>query len=198
MTDPNSLNLDPDVKERIEDYCIASFNCCKSNLDLWKSKPNNRNIIRVVTRKYYMSAHDISISSGFITLKALEKKREDPKWNMCHDHCYSPQFVGRMIMDNPDIYLNNYEKFREIFYASCTTIEITSEENRKLSRLTSNKKGKEFKIFVPTDKKYQHLNIQLVKRNYGRNWYQKPADPVSNYIQTPQELLDYEKQFLTE
>jgi len=198
MIDLTNLNLDPDAMKRIEDYCIASFNACKSNLDQWRSDPNNKNVIRVVTRKYYISVHDVSIPSGLITVKALEKKKQNPKWNLCRDHCYSPQFVGRMIMDNPDIYLNNYEKFREIFYTSCTTIDITPEENRELSHLTSNKKGKEFKIFVPTDKKYQHLDIQLIKRNYGRNWYHKPADSISNYIQTPQELLDYEKQFLTE
>jgi hypothetical protein len=196
MIDLTNLNLTPDAKERIDDYCIASFNCCKSNLDLWRSKPNNKNVIRVITRKYYISVHDASIPSGLITLKALEKKKETPKWNQCRDHCYSPQFIGRMIMDNPETYLDSYEKFKEIFYISCTTIDITSEENRALSKLTSNLKGKEFKIFVPTDKKYQHLNIQLVERKQGRGWYHKPTNSVSNYIKTPQELLDYEKQFL--
>jgi len=40
------------------------------------------------------------------------------------------------------------------------------------------------------------LDIKLVSRNYGRKWYAKVADPVDNYIATPQELLDYEKEFL--
>ena len=100
-------------------------------------------------------------------------------------------------MDNADVYLNDYDKFEKLFKVACTTIDITPEENRQLSLLTSNQKGN-FKIYVPTDKKYQHLNIELVERNYGRAWYEKPTNPVSNYIQTPQELLDYEKQFIIE
>jgi hypothetical protein len=135
--------------------------------------------------------------SGYITENALLEKRSNPKWTICKDHCYSPQFIARMIMDNPDIYLTDYDKFKEIFLIACTTIDITSDENRRLSLLTSNKAG-DFKIYVPTDKKYQHLDIRLLRRNYGRNWYNTPTDYVSNYIETPQEILDYEKQFLVE
>lgn len=182
---------------RIETYCLIAFNALKANLDLWRSRRNDKDVIRGVTRPYYDLVHALSIPSGFITVKALEEKQKDSKWVLCRDHCYSPQFIARMIMDQAEIYLDNYEKFRDIFYKSCTTIDITPEENRQLSLLTSNQKGN-YKIYVPTDKKYQHLGIQLVKRNYGRNWYQKPVNLVSNYIQTPQELLDYEKQFLTE
>jgi len=99
-------------------------------------------------------------------------------------------------MDNHEIYVNDYDKYFNIFKTACTTIDILSEQNRSLSLLTSNHKGK-YKVYVPTDKKYQYLDIKLVKRNYGRMWYKRPADSVSNYINTPQELLEYEKQFLT-
>jgi hypothetical protein len=189
--------MKPTTEYRIETYCLIAFNALKANLDLWRSKPNDKDVLRGVTRPYYDLVHALSIPSGYITISALNEKRKDSKWVLCRDHCYSPQFIARMIMDRADIYLENYDKFRELFYISCKTIDITPEENRALSLLTSNQNGN-YKIYVPTDKKYQHLNIQLVKRNYGRNWYQKPVDSVSNYIQTPQELLDYEKQFLTE
>jgi hypothetical protein len=182
---------------RIDTYCLIAFNSMKANLDLWRSRPNDKDVLRGVTRPYYDLVHSLSIPTGYITIKALQEKQKDSNWILCRDHCYSPQFIGRMIMDHADIYLEDYEKFKKLFYISCSTIDITPEENRALSLLTSNQKGN-FKIYVPTDKKYQHLDIQLVKRNYGRNWHQKPADPVSNYLQTPKELLDYEKQFLTE
>lgn len=185
------------TQHRIEIYCQIAFNCLKANLYLWKLYPNDKDVLRGVTRPYYDLVHSLSIPSGFITIKALEEKRNDSKWILCKDHCYSPQFIARMIMDNPEIYLEDYEKFKKLFYIACTTIDITPEENRALSLLTSNR-GNGYKIYVPTDKKYQHLNIQLVKRNYGPKWSFKPADSVSNYIQTPQELLDYEKQFLVE
>ena len=182
---------------RIDTYCLIAFNALTANLDLWRSKPNDKDVLRGVTRPYYDLVHALSIPSGFITLTALQEKQKDPKWHLCKDHCYSPQFIGRMIMDRAEIYLSDYKEFKKLFYIACTTVDITSEENRQLSLLTSNQKG-DFKIYVPTDKKYQHLNIQLMKRNYGRNWYNTPADPVSNYIETPEELLNYEKQFLTE
>jgi hypothetical protein len=98
-------------------------------------------------------------------------------------------------MDNHKLYVNDYEKYFQIFKTACTTIDILSEQNKSLSLLTSNRGGK-YKVYVPTDTKYQYLNIKLVKRNYGRKWYNKPADPIDNYIVTPQELLDYEKEFL--
>lgn len=182
---------------RIDTYCLIAFNAMKANLDLWRSNPNNKDVLRGVTRPYYDLVHSLSIPSGYITVNALEEKKNDSNWVICKDHCYSPQFVARMIMDYADVYLEDYDKFKNLFYKSCTTIDITPEENRKLSLLTSNQKG-HFKIYVPTDKKYQHLNIQLAKRNYGRNWHQKPADVVSNYIETPEEILNYEKQFLVE
>lgn len=187
----------PTTEYRIETYCLIAYNAMRSNLYLWKSKPNDKDVLRGVTRPYYDLVHSLSIPSGYITVNALQEKQNDSQWILCKDHCYSPQFIGRMIMDHSEIYLEDYEKFRQLFYKSCTTIDITPEENRKLSLLTSNQNGN-YKILVPTDKKYQHLNIQLVKRNYGRNWYHKPTDPVSNYIETPEELLHYEKQFLIE
>jgi hypothetical protein len=187
----------PTTEYRIETYCLIAYNAMRSNLYLWKSKPNDKDVLRGVTRPYYDLVHSLSIPSGYITVNALQEKQNDSQWILCKDHCYSPQFIGRMIMDHSEIYLEDYERFRQLFYKSCTTIDITPEENRKLSLLTSNQNGY-YKILVPTDKKYQHLNIQLVKRNYGRNWYHKPTDPVSNYIETPEELLHYEKQFLIE
>ncbi len=192
-----STTLRPSTLHRINTYCEIAFNGLKANLYMWKSRPDDKDVLRGVVRPYYDLVHSLSIPTGYITTRALGEKRNDKYWVICKDHCYSPQFIGRMIMDNSEIYLEDYEKFKEIFYISCTTIDITPEENRKLSQLTSNRNDG-FKIYVPTDKKYQHLNIELVERNYGTAWYNKPANPVSNYIQTPQELLNYEKQFLTE
>ena len=181
--------------ERTDRYCEIAFRSLNANIDLWKDNPSDKDTIRGVTRIYYDLVHALSIPSGFITDEALKKKKNNPKWIMCRDHCYSPQFVGRMMMDLSDIYLTDYQKFKKMWYLSCTTIEILSTQNKKLSGLTTNHKGN-FKILVPTDKKYQHLNIQLVERQKGIKWYEKSTNSVSNYIETPKELLDYEKTFL--
>jgi hypothetical protein len=182
---------------RLDVYCYRTFLDFKNLeiLELWKTNRNNTNVVRSITRPFYDLVHSLSIPSGFITKRALEKKRSDPSWSICRDHCYSPQFIYQMLMDNHDNYIDNYDEYYSIFKKACTTIDILSEENRSLSLLTSNKNGK-YKVYVPTDKKYEYLNIELVKRNYGKKWYNIPADTVSNYIDTPQELLEYEKRFL--
>lgn len=182
---------------RLEVYCYRTYLDFKNLevLDFWNKNRTNTDAVRSITRPFYDLVHSLSVPSGFITERALEKKKQDPKWILCRDHCYSPQFIYQMLMDNHEIYVNDYDKYFNIFKTACTTIDILSEQNRSLSLLTSNHKGK-YKVYVPTDKKYQYLDIKLVKRNYGRMWYKRPADFVSNYINTPQELLEYEKQFL--
>jgi len=182
---------------RLEVYCYRTYLDFKNLevLDFWNKNRTNTDAVRSITRPFYDLVHSLSVPSGFITERALEKKKQDPKWILCRDHCYSPQFIYQMLMDNHKIYVNDYDKYFNIFKTACTTIDILSEQNRSLSLLTSNHKGK-YKVYVPTDKKYQYLDIKLVKRNYGRMWYKHPADFVSNYINTPQELLEYEKQFL--
>jgi hypothetical protein len=182
---------------RLEVYCYRTYLDFKNLevLDFWNKNRTNTDAVRSITRPFYDLVHSLSVPSGFITERALEKKKQDPKWILCRDHCYSPQFIYQMLMDNHEIYVNDYDKYFNIFKTACTTIDILSEQNRSLSLLTSNHRGK-YKVYVPTDKKYQYLDIKLVKRNYGRMWYKRPADFVSNYINTPQELLEYEKQFL--
>ena len=51
------------------------------------------------------------------------------KTKTVHDHCLSPQFIGRMIMDNQEKYLSDYETFEEIFWYKCRTIIVTQREN---------------------------------------------------------------------
>ena len=184
-------------ESRLEVYCYRTFLDFENPkvLDFWKKNRNKTDAVRSVTRPFYDLVHSLSVPSGFITERALEKKRNDPTWTLCRDHCYSPQFIYQMLMDNHEVYVNDYEKYFQIFKIACTTIDILSEQNKSLSLLTSNRNGK-YCVYVPTDKKYQYLDIKLVKRNYGRMWYKLPADSVSNYIDTPKELLEYEKNFL--
>lgn len=184
-------------ESRLEVYCYRTFLDFKNLdvLDFWKKNRSKTDAVRSVTRPFYDLVHSLSVPSGFITERALEKKKLDPTWVICRDHCYSPQFIYQMLMDNHDEYVSDYDRYFNIFKTACTTIDILSEQNKSLSLLTSNRGGK-YIVYVPTDKKYQYLDIKLVTRNYGRKWYDKPVTYVDNYIKTPQELLDYEKKFL--
>jgi hypothetical protein len=167
----------------------------KANVERWFAKRNDKDRVRSITHGFYNTVHSLSVPSGLISVEAVNKKKQEPEWALCKDHCYSPQFIGRMIMDNSDKYLNDYNLYRKLFIMTCTTIIVTPEENRRLSLLTCNRNN-DFKIYAHTDKKYEHLNIQLVEKAEGVKWYMKDMKPSSNYIETPNEILEYEKQFL--
>lgn len=171
-------------------YCETTFNSLKANVHNWGDPV----YARPITRIYYIGVFDCGVpnQTGFISEAAYQNKLSKKK--VVHDHYLSPQFIGRMILDNPDIYLEDYEKFRNLFWLSCSTIVLTQKENDDLSFLTKND-GETYKVKVPTDKKYDALGIKLYKRLDGKNrWkYSEPTDEKPHF---PKELLEYERQFL--
>ena len=74
--------------------------------------------------------------TGFISESALQNKLNKEK--TCQDHYLSPQFMGRMILDNQEKYLSDLETYTEIFTIACSTVEVTVEENSILRQFTSN------------------------------------------------------------
>jgi len=179
-----------DIRQRkLEIYCKATFNALKSNLELWN--PNDPDVVRIITRQYYEGVFSCQYGdTGLISENAMNSPSE-----RTDDHCFSPQFVGRFVMDNAEVYLTDYNKFREVFISSCTKIKVTKSENRRLQQLTENKRGEMYKVFVPTDKKYEHLGIKLYKRPENKvRW--TDAQPTDENITFLPQLLDYEKQFI--
>ena len=100
-----------------------------------------------------------------------------------------------MIMDNQHKYLSDYEIFEKIFWYSCRTIIVTQKENENLSNLTSNRDEK-YQVLVPTNMKYNYLNIFLYKRDQGRTQWKYAKQIESNILDVPEELLEYERQYL--
>ena len=173
-------------KKNWEAYCETAFNNLKGSLHNW----GKEDYYRPITRTFYINVFDCAgvNHTGFISESAINNPKE-----RTHDHCLSPQFIGRMVMDNPDKFLNDYESFKNLFWIACSTITVTKEENTSLSNLTEND-GYDYKVKVPTNLKYEHLEIKLRKR-IGARW----ADSVpmnTSIIDVPKELLDYETQFL--
>lgn len=78
----------------------------------------------------------------------------------------------------------------------CHVLQLLLHQNKIEVYLLTCNRDNDFKIYAHTNEKYQHLNIQLVKKMNGTRWYEKNVQPVSNYIETPKELLEYETQFL--
>ena len=148
------------------------------------------NFFRPITRLYYIPVFDCAQvnHTGLISESAINSPKE-----RCHDHCLSPQFIGRMIMDNADVYLKDYTIFENLFWLSCSTITVTKKENKELSMLTKNN-GNDYKVYVPTDQKYKHLGIKLYRKN-GKRW-KESVECENNIIPAPLDLLNYEKKFL--
>ena len=172
-------------------YCETAFNGLRCNVMNW----NNPQYSRPITRIYYFGVFDSGNPNptGLISESALNNKLSSKKTVL--DHCLSPQFICRMILDNPDVYLVNYEEFQKMFWLSCQTIIVTQEENEQLSSLTTNNNDG-YKVAIPTNLKYNHLGINLLKRLEGKTRWKDAVMLNSNLIDTPKELLEYEEKFL--
>lgn len=177
--------------EKWEFFAEVCFDAMNGTLHRWKNA--NPDTLRSMTRIFY----DLVFSSGnsnpteYISVEAQTfkyTKRVKPT----KDHFLSPQFVARMIYDQPEIWLKDIVKFKQIFFLCCQTIQVSKKENIDLSKLTSNKHG-EFIVYVPTHKKYEHLGIKLFHNRRG-------VSDVSEVFEqlVPKELIEYEKQYLVE
>ena len=166
-------------------YCETCFNALNSNIDNW----GNPDFFRPITRSFYEQV----FSSGYNHTGLISENAMNNPTKRTHDHCLSPQFICRMIMDNSDIYLDNYDIFENLFYLARTSICITKKENKQLSLLTENK-GIDYKVHIPTNLKYQHLGIKLYQKT-GARW-KDAVEYGDNIIPAPADLLDYEKRFL--
>lgn len=169
-------------------YCKVSYNALRASVDDW----GDPDFFRPITRIYYINVFDCATVNhlGLISEEAINNPKE-----RTFDHCLSPQFIGRMIMDNPEKYLEDYDIFENLFWLACSTITVTKRENKELSMLTENN-GIDYKVYVPTHLKYRHLGIKLYQKN-GIKW----SDSVeydTNIIPAPSDLLEYEKNFLCE
>ena len=177
------------MKHNAYAYCELSYNSLKNHIHHW----GDPDWTRPLTRVFYAWCFDAGkISTGLISEKALQNKLNKKKTT--HDHYLSPQFIGRMILDNPEKYLSDYETYKEIFELACSTVEVTVEENSILRQYTSNTDNN-YKVYVPTDEKYERAGIKLCKRPEGKTYW-KYAQPTQEKLEFPADLIVYEKQYL--
>ena len=169
-------------------YCKTAFNSMKSNVDNW----GDPDFFRPITRTFYINVFDCAgvNHTGLISENALKNPS-----SRTNDHCLSPQFIGRMIMDSPEVYLEDYHLFENLFWKACSTITVTKEENTSLSKLTKND-GIIYEVSIPTNLKYSHLGINLFQRPVNSNKWKDAIKYPAHFIDTPTDLLNYEKKFL--
>ena len=169
-----------------EDFALIAFHAMKGVLPFWKNANSHQQ--RAMTRLLYDQVFCAGEpnKTGYISVAAMSAKRKGNKTTK--DHCMSPQFVARMTYDNADVWLTDLDKFKTLFLMCCQTIEVTPDENNKLSQLTENKDG-QFIIHVATHLKYDHLGIVLFHPEKGA-----VRDVFEDLI--PSELIDYESNYL--
>tara|TARA_Y100001972_G_C7629331_1_gene315826 strand:+ start:897 stop:1436 length:540 start_codon:yes stop_codon:yes gene_type:complete len=142
-----------------------------------------------LTRLFYDQIHSCGLPNQlpYISLEAmrLPKNKKPTK-----DHILSPQFVSRMIYDNPNVWLSDYKIFESLFFRCCQTIQVSKSENEILKGFTSNRDDN-FLISVPTIDKYEAAGINLYDQS--RSTFVK-NNIFENLV--PEELTEYEKPYL--
>ena len=120
------------MKKNSYSYCEGSYLSLKATMHKW----GDPNWTRFLTRIFYNSMFGAGTNpTGFISDSALQNKLNKEK--TCQDHYLSPQFMGRMILDNQEKYLSDLETYTNIFNIACSTVEVTVEENSILRQYTS-------------------------------------------------------------
>ena len=161
----------------------TAFKAMFALLEDWK---NNETEFcrRTPTRIFYDAVG--KTKTGNKSKKATRKSAETTD-----DHFAIPQWIGRFIMDNGDIYLTDFEKFKEICIFAAQTIKVTKKENKMLSLQTSTIAEIDgINTFIETSikDKYSKAGILL--------WSDKEGYLDEFPIEIPQEILDYEKPYL--
>ena len=180
------------MKRHWKKWCTKSFTTSTALHQFWNVDDEWKMIL---TRDYYSCVKDCGNPnpSGYISEQAYLNKVNGRK--TVDDHCYSPQFIGRMIHDNWDRYKDDYPEYEKVFYYSCKTIVVTKKENDALSEFTKNDDDG-FRISVPTNLKYNKLGINLYKRYGGVKQWKDASPTYEDTFYVPEELLEYEKQYL--
>ena len=162
-------------------------------LNWWKTDKHDVNVARAITRPFYDLVHSCSIPTGLISAAAFDAKKR--KVTPTKDHCFRPQFVYRYMLDNHET-IQGFNEFRQWFVMCCSTILVTGEENDRLSSEGTKNHGGDYVLLSPTNLQYQNADLSLYSYSDHRLWKDKVLTEESNLISPPQQLLQYETQYL--
>ena len=190
------------LKESLPDWnCNCGQTICINSINEFCPKgTTHAGVKTLITRDYYHGQFDATgeslIPQNIISQNGLRLWRNGGK--LTKDHAFTPQLFGRLVMDNPDIYLADTEesrlRFNKLFLISATVIFVTSEENTILRGQTHNS-GDTFQLETHTHLKYKAAGIKLLEKRDNETW--KNAKPISNILTVPKELTEYETRYLT-
>jgi|TARA_B110000285_G_C15079234_1_gene592509 hypothetical protein len=161
----------------------TAFKVMFALLEDWKN--NDPDLCRrLPTRIFYEAVGNAK--TGYTSKAAADNLSESTD-----DHFAMPQWLGRFVMDNGDVYLTDFQKFKEICIFAAQTIRVTKAENKKLSLQTSTIAEIDgINTFIETSvkDKYDEAGIVL--------WSNKEGYLDEFPLDIPEEILEYESQFL--
>lgn len=117
---------------------------------------------RPITRTFYMQCK--SFQTGFISNSAYLEKRKGGK--VCFDHCFIPQVYCYYIMSRWETIGESLETFFPHWVIASSGIDVTSEENKRLSSYTVNKEstGNLLKVTLPLLERYGKEGIVILEK----------------------------------
>jgi len=188
--------IKPSSAKKIEIYaqrCYYDF-MNPAIIDWWKTKRNDKDVVRAITRPFYDLVHACSVSTGLITKTAFEKLQSNKKFVATKDHCFRPQNTYQYMLDNRESFCE-FSMFRKWYIMCCSTILVVGKENDFLSVEGIDNRCGSYIIKVSTDQQYIHAGFDLYSYSTHRKWKDRTLKLESNLVDAPQELLEYEKKF---
>ena len=170
------------LNDNQEQTCHTCFIMMKSVLPYWGDKSIKQ---RSLWRLFYNNIS--SVPSGYVSTKLIDIDSGMRKLGgdrIVQEHWSTPEMVGKFIFDNADVYLNDYEKFRQLYIACSTTIKTLHSENQTLRQQND----------VPVLDKYNKAGIDL----FGESRVVMHDEPFPLGHLLPEEVIQYDKNKLKE
>lgn len=142
-------------EKKISIATIIAYNTLKANAYLWTSDMDSVTE-SMITHLYYDLV--FACYQDDIKLSTFPKNVKFDAKIHTHDHFLRPQTICKYIMDNKNVYLEDFKKFAEVFNSCRQVIRCTKKENKELSNQTKNGGGY-------TQDQYKNAGIRLYDNN---------------------------------
>ena len=142
-------------------------------------------------RFYERGFYDVLSSIRLSWVSKKYNNTDNKKKYTTLDHLYKPQFGAKFLLDNPTLWIDNFDKFLSWAEFFSSVIPVTKGENKKLSSQITNV-SKNYQIHVPLKESYKKAGIMLFEEG-GEGYDATPYDPFKN---VPEVYTNYEKLFL--
>jgi len=156
---------------------IASGKWSKSSASLYSTSNESKGT--AYERVFY--DHVADIRSGWVSKNYMHT--DDKFKYTTYDHMNKPQFGGKFLMDNPDIWYGSFDEFLNWAMLFSRVIGVTKVENTKLRVATQH---------IPLEETYASIGIELFQEG-GIGYDATPYDPFKDL---PEIFKDYQKEYL--